>query len=86
VRLADITFTPDGKEVLSFGRDRVSRLWDAATGKELFHFNLSERGQWALTPDKRTIVTTAYGREVRVWETSTGHKPRSAPWCISQFL
>ncbi|HEY3837395.1 MAG TPA: hypothetical protein VGL72_12520 [Bryobacteraceae bacterium] len=43
-------FSPDGNEVLSAGSDRVIRLWDAATGKELKKFepyDYAPRKDWA---------------------------------------
>src|SRR5262245_36032542 len=38
--IASLSFAPDGRTLLSIGHDRVARLWETATGKELGHFTL----------------------------------------------
>lgn len=54
-----ITFSGDGKRIISCGSDRTARLWSSETGKELYRFggqseymrsaNFSPDGKWLLT-------------------------------------
>jgi len=89
-----LSYAPDGKALFSVGTDRVGRLWESGTGKELRHFTLpltfGEGGvHWDLTPDKRLLVTSAYGPEVRIWETTTAklvHKLASPEHSFGRIL
>ena len=36
--IASLSFTPDGKQILSAGQDKTLRLWDVATSKEIANF------------------------------------------------
>jgi RNA polymerase sigma factor (sigma-70 family) len=42
-RIFFITYTPDGKHLITASRDQTVRLWDAATGKELRRFDRSAK-------------------------------------------
>jgi WD40 repeat protein/uncharacterized caspase-like protein len=63
-----LQYSPDGRFVLSGGRDRTLKLWDAATQRELRTF--TGHTTWvdalAFSPDGRTAVSAA-GAELRVW-------------------
>src|SRR5262249_11419148 len=59
-----LTFTPDGKTLVTAGNDGVLRLWDAATGKEQQHVALGNRGQVAsaaVTADGKTVALAGMG-------------------------
>jgi WD40 repeat protein len=68
-----LAFTPDGKELLTGGKDHTLRVWDSSTGKELRHFADFRCGLNALafTPDGKAVaVSEVYS--VRVRDLATG--------------
>src|SRR5262249_53190154 len=72
-----VTFTSDGKQLLSAGADDRVRLWDLATGKEVGQFKLTPHRSTgdvplALSADGRTLVSCVDNEPVRVWDVSTG--------------
>jgi WD40 repeat protein len=73
--LNSIWFAPDGKTLISTGRDGV-RIWDAATGKLVRHFGASERlFSSDLSSDGRRVALsrlTGAGVSVEVWDVATG--------------
>jgi WD40 repeat protein len=90
-RLVDLAFTPDGKTLVSGGTDGV-RTWDAATGKQLRHFQGDDisklssfleltsadgtRQRFALTPDGKRLALIG-NDAIRICETTTGKEVRS---------
>jgi WD40 repeat protein len=72
-----VVFSPDGKTFASVG-DRIPRLWDAATGKELRRFVGHE--SWVscvlFFPDGKTLVTGGRDGTIRFWDVATGKELR----------
>jgi len=47
-----ITFSPDGKQILSGSGDGTVRLWDVSSGKEIAQFISFNDGEWiVITPE-----------------------------------
>jgi len=66
-------FSPDGKRVFTTGNphDRVIRIWDAESGKELHALGGHERELTIsihFSPDGKKIVTSAYSLTVLIWD------------------
>ena len=59
----DVVFSDDGKRLLSCGYDGTARLWDRATGKELYRFRDHREFLWMATfsPDGKWILTGGGG-------------------------
>ncbi|MBI4657711.1 MAG: serine/threonine protein kinase [Verrucomicrobia bacterium] len=74
-----LTFTPDGKRLLSAGADQTIRIWDVAARRELgvMRGHLSEVTCVAITPDAKTIVSGCKDGTLFGWagETTEGKKP-----------
>jgi WD40 repeat protein len=72
--LTDIVFAPDGKHVLSAGRDTVVRVWNIADGKLVKELGKPRGGQFkdwihavAVSPDLRWIAGADMAGQVQMW-------------------
>jgi serine/threonine protein kinase/WD40 repeat protein/Flp pilus assembly protein TadD len=63
------SFSPDGRRVLTAGRDGA-KVWDAATGQALLPSLQHEGMVWhaLFTPDGRGVVTACDDGTIRVWD------------------
>src|SRR5262249_41920230 len=64
-------FHPDGSRIASGGRDRLVRLWDAATGEELVRLpgHTNYVYSLAFSPDGKTLVSSSGDTTLRLWDT-----------------
>lgn len=69
-----VSFSSDGKRLVSGGADRVVRVWDAASGKEVSPRNAHQGpvSGVVLSPDGKTLATASWDGILRLWEVSTG--------------
>jgi serine/threonine protein kinase len=70
--MTSVTFSPDGRKILTTSGDQTARLWDAATLREerAFEGHRTRVTCAALSPDGRRILTLAKD-QIRLWETDT---------------
>ncbi|MBX2873373.1 MAG: caspase family protein [Saprospiraceae bacterium] len=65
--ILEITFSPDGKYILTGSIDQTARLWDRQ-GYELQTFKTNYRiYSIAFSPDSKTIVTAGMGNQLTWW-------------------
>ncbi len=71
-----ITFSHDGKTVLTWGSELVE-AWDRATGRQRWAAK-HDQECWSLaeSPDGRIIATGSYDRFLRFWDAATGTEAR----------
>ena len=85
-----VTFSSDGKWILSGGASRKIQLWDVKTGQELRSF--VHRG-WvqtvAFSPDAQWCVSGSRDCRMRLWNLATGKEIRSFDhrgWVVCGFF
>ncbi len=55
-------FTSDSKRIVSTGKDRMLRIWDAASGKRLKEYQLSHGSAMDITADDRLAAVAGHGK------------------------
>jgi WD40 repeat protein len=65
-----IAFSPDGMRIATTGYDRTIKLWDTATGREVFTLrgHTAGVGVLAFSPDGYRIVSSGIDGTARVWD------------------
>jgi WD40 repeat protein len=71
-----VAVTPDGRQIVTGGRDGTARLWDRTSGQ--LQTTLTGHTGWvtavAVTPDGRQIVTGGDDGAIRVWNRRSGRQ------------
>ena len=69
-----MAFHPNGKRVVTAGEDRVAKVWDTASGKELatLYDHASLISPRPFSPNGEWVVTMSDHRTASVWEVETG--------------
>src|SRR5262249_10136811 len=79
--ITNVSFSPDGKTVLTSGHDQTVRTWDAGTAKPLVELKgiTSSKGSVSFSPDGTRIVTCMTSGDehdtrgkATVWDAGTG--------------
>lgn len=74
-----VSFSPDGKSVVTAGADRTARIWDAANGEELHRLEHDDSVTQAIfSPRGLRIATKTNGGAVRIWDPAAGRQVRVA--------
>src|SRR5262249_37631910 len=73
-----LAFLPDGKRIVTSGKDGTVRLWDVETGKEIRQFTGHEGPVrcLALSPDGKRLLTGGQDKTLRLWDVETGKQIR----------
>src|SRR5262249_53921813 len=73
-----VAYWPDGRLALSAGADRVVRLWDVTTGREVRPFKGHEHSVLgvAFSPDGRLAASGGMDKAVRLWDVGGGRELR----------
>ncbi|KIO05569.1 hypothetical protein M404DRAFT_83068, partial [Pisolithus tinctorius Marx 270] len=72
-----VTFSPDGRRILSGSNDKILRVWDAERGVQVGS-PLEGKGHTryvtsvAFSPDEKRIVSGSNDKTVRVWDAERG--------------
>ncbi|MCZ6688312.1 MAG: hypothetical protein O7H41_01790 [Planctomycetota bacterium] len=73
-RVTTLTFLPDGESLMSWGGDRLIRVWDFSSGDELYSLPLpgAQWGDVQISPDGQFAALSLYPPTLALMEMSTG--------------
>jgi WD40 repeat protein len=76
--VSSLVFLPDGKTLISASGDRLIRLWEPATGKELRRLEGHTAAvlSLALAPDGKRLASGGADGTVRFWDLAAGKETR----------
>jgi WD40 repeat protein len=70
-----VSFSPDGRRILTSAADKTARIWDAATGQQLMVLAHKERvSHAAYSPDGKRLITTSADKTARIWDPASGQQ------------
>jgi RNA polymerase sigma factor (sigma-70 family) len=86
-----LTFSRDGRKLISGGAGSALRVYEVATGKELFPAEAHESfvNSLSFAPDGKTVATGGVDGEIRLWDAASGKPLRlfaGPPYRVSQVL
>jgi WD40 repeat protein len=72
----DVSFSPDSKLLATTGYDRLIKLWDVASGKEIRVLKDHSDTVYSLSfsPDGKLLASGAADRAVKVWDVASGKR------------
>jgi WD40 repeat protein len=62
-----MTFSPDGKRLVSVANDKSVKMWDAQTGQEFLSFKADVRSV-AFSPDGHRLASGSSDGTVTTWD------------------
>lgn len=66
-----VSFSPDGRQIVSASYDGTIRIWDVKTGKQIGEPFIGHKGgvnSTAFSPDGKRIVSGSDDNTIRIWE------------------
>jgi WD40 repeat protein len=69
-----VAFSSDGKTLASASDDKTIKLWNVATGKEIYTLTGHKDGVYSITfsQDGKTLASASYDGTIKLWNLTTG--------------
>ena len=79
IAVLSVSFSPDGKWIVSGGYDTTLKIWDAASGKEKRTLTGHTKAVMSVSfsPDGKWIVSGSKDHTLKVWDASSGKELRN---------
>lgn len=74
--ITSVAFSPDGRQVVTGSADQTAKVWDAASGRELFVLKTDSAPitSAAFSPDGQRMVIGSADQTARIWEIASGRE------------
>ena len=74
--MSGVTFSPDGRQIAAAGWDGGVKLWDSATGHEIFTLrgHTREVHGVAFSPSGRQLASASRDGTVKLWDARSGNE------------
>ncbi|TAE28788.1 MAG: hypothetical protein EAZ92_07720 [Candidatus Kapaibacterium sp.] len=76
-----VSFSPDGKLIVSGSEDKTVKIWDAATGTILRSLRGHGNSVTSVffSPDSKFVISSSKDKTVRIWDAETGNTIQRSP-------
>jgi WD40 repeat protein/serine/threonine protein kinase len=71
--VVDVAYSPDGRQLATGSRDSI-RLWDPATGQQLFVLTPDGPPSLIYSPDSKRLISDEDGGTYHLWDATTGKR------------
>jgi WD40 repeat protein len=76
----DVNFSPDGKRLVSSGADRMIKIWDTGSGRELLTIKAdSDNVRVAYSPNGLQFASVGVSGTPKIWDADSGQLLRTLP-------
>jgi WD40 repeat protein len=68
--VTSVSFSPNGKSIVSCSSDKTVRVWDVESGKEICTLEGHAGTVWSVSfsPNGKSIVSGSWDKTIRVWD------------------
>jgi WD40 repeat protein len=75
-RITSVSFFPDNIRLATTGDDRVIRIWDVVSGRQVMTLSGHSDKVWAVavSPDGRSLASGSDDRTIKLWNALTGEE------------